>query len=350
VKTSSSRVVRLLSPPPCPHRSGPGIFRYYIRKPGNGKRGIPEASPGRGRLPLGRVWARIRKHGRNSLRKKTGIGLVVVLILAVAGFVLISGSSQGPAGKAPDGAPVNETTLRNVTDRTIAYKIYPLSRPESLRTREIAPNAIDRYRTDETLAVEFSTGEKDVIYSLEPGKPYSFRYDQGSAIDLFLGAHGRADAVDLAPYVPTPSVVVGRMLELARPTRTDVLYDIGCGDGRIVIAAARKYGAKGVGIDIDRKMVETSRRKARAAGVGPLVRFICMDATKADVSPATVVTLYLLPESNALLRPMLEKQLRAGTRVISHNYKIPGWESKQTHAVTIKDENGTDHNIYAYIR
>jgi protein-L-isoaspartate O-methyltransferase len=292
---------------------------------------------------------------RDGVRKKIGFGLVVVLVLAVAAFVVLSRPSPGPAGLGPatktiGTAPAGETTLRNVTDRTITYKIYPVRRPESLQTREIAPNAIDRYRTDETLAVEFSTGEKDAIYSLEPGKPYSFRYDQGPTIDLFLGAHGRADAVDLAPYVPTPSLVVDRMLELARLTRKDVLYDIGCGDGRIVIAAARKYGARGVGIDIDRKMVETSGRNARAAGVGPLVRFIGMDATKADVSPATVVTLYLLPESNALLRPLLEKQLRAGARVVSHNYMIAGWEKKQTRAVTIKDENGADHNIYVYVR
>jgi hypothetical protein len=289
------------------------------------------------------------------MRRKIEIGVIVVLVLAITGFVVLSKPARAPAGaaalaKAPESPPAKETTIRNVTDRTITYKIYPVRRPGDLQTKQIAPNAIDRYRTDETLAVEFSTGEKDVIYSLEPGKPYSFRYDQGSAIDLFLGTHGRADAVDLAPYVPTPSVVLDRMLELARVSRKDVLYDIGCGDGRIVIAAARKYGAAGVGIDIDKGMVETSNKNARIAGVERYVKFICMDATKADVSPATVVTLYLLPESNALLRPILEKQLRAGTRVVSHNYMIAGWEKKQTRSVTIKDENGTDHNIYVYVR
>jgi SAM-dependent methyltransferase len=291
------------------------------------------------------------------MRKKIEIGLVIALVAVIAGFVVFSRQAPSPAPTAPpplskavESAPASETTLRNVTDRTITYKVYPVRRPEDLQTKQIAPNAIDRFRTDETLAVEFNTGEKDVIYSLDPGKPYSFRYDQGTAIDLFLGAHGRADAVDLAPYVPTPSVVVDKMLGLARVTRQDTLYDIGCGDGRIVIAAARKYGAAGVGIDIDKSMVEASRANAKVAGVERFVKFICMDATKADVSAATVVTLYLLPESNALLRPILERQLRPGTRIVSHNYMIAGWEKKQTQTVSLKDENGTNHTIYAYVR
>jgi len=291
--------------------------------------------------------------------KKIGIGLIAVLVLAAAGFLIFS--TPGPASSGlravpqsgqnvPAQAPAKETTIRNVTDRTITYRIYPVSRPESLQTKTIAPNAIDRYKTKETLAVEFNTGEKDEVYSLDPGKPYSFRYDQGTLIDLFLGSHGRADAVDLAPYVPTPSVVVDRMLEMARVSGKDVLYDIGCGDGRIVITAAREFGTAGVGIDIDKTMVDLSVANARAAGVEGRVKFVCMDATKADVSPATVVTLYLLPESNALLRPLLEKQLRPGTRVVSHNYMIAGWEGKQTDEAVLKDESGTDHHIYLYVR
>jgi SAM-dependent methyltransferase len=289
------------------------------------------------------------------MKKKPEIGLAAVLVLVLAAFVALSKPCPAPGSPRTDrtawpSAPAKETTLRNVTDRTITYKIYPARRPESLRTRAIAPKAIDRYKTDETLVVEFNTGEKDVIYSLDPGTPYSFRYDHESTIELFLGSHGRADAVDLAPYVPTPSAVVGKMLEMAQVTGQDVLYDIGCGDGRIVITAARKYGAGGVGIDIDKAMVERSISNAKAAGVDRRVKFICMDATKADVSPATVVTLYLLPESNALLRPLLEKQLRPGTRVVSHNYMIPGWEKKQTRDATIKDEEGTEHTIYLYVR
>jgi precorrin-6B methylase 2 len=130
----------------------------------------------------------------------------------------------------------------------------------------------------------------------------------------------------LAPYVPTPEDVVERMLEFAQVTKTDVVYDLGCGDGRIPIAAARKYGARGVGIDIDPRRIEESKANARAAGVEQLVEFRLGDVLEADVSPATVVTLYLLGSSNARLRPILTKQLKPGARIVSHAFSMgPAW-------------------------
>ncbi len=260
-------------------------------------------------------------------------------------------AGPAPAAKeTPDARPLKETTVRNVTDHAITYRIYPAGKPEAIETREIGPGAVDRFPTAGSLEIEFSTGQKDVLYSLDPGSPYSFRYDEGTTVDLFLGSHGRTDAADLAPWVPTPQPVVDRMLELAEVTTKDVLYDIGCGDGRIVITAARRYGNRGVGIDIDPAMVELSEKNAAAAGIEGQVRFIAMDATKADISEATVVTLYLLPESNALMRPLLETQLRPKSRVVCHNYAIPGWEAKEVLNETVKDENGADHYIYLYIR
>jgi SAM-dependent methyltransferase len=245
---------------------------------------------------------------------------------------------------------LKETTVRNVTDHAITYRVYPAGKPEAAETRELGPGAIDRFRTAGSLEIEFNTGRKDALYSLDPGSPYSFRYDEGTSVDLFLGSHGRSDAVDLAPWVPTPQPVVDRMLELAEVTGKDVLYDIGCGDGRIVITAARRYGTRGVGIDIDPAMIKASERNAAAAGLERQVRFIATDATKADFSEATVVTLYLLPESNALMRPLLEAQLRPKSRVVCHNYAIPGWEAKEVRTETVKDEDGADHYIYLYIR
>lgn len=130
----------------------------------------------------------------------------------------------------------------------------------------------------------------------------------------------------LAPYVPTPMDIVERMLVLAGVTKADVVYDLGCGDGRIPIAAAVNYGARGVGVDIDPRRIEESKANAKAAGVEHLVEFRLEDALTVDVSPATVVTLYLLGSSNAKLRPQLTKQLRPGARIVSHAFSMgPTW-------------------------
>ena len=126
----------------------------------------------------------------------------------------------------------------------------------------------------------------------------------------------------LAPYLATPEDVVERMLALAGTDRNDIVYDLGSGDGRIPIAAAKKYGAHGVGLEIDPKLVDLARTNAKAAGVEALVQFRVENALKADVSPATVVTLYLLSSSNERLRPMLQQQLKPGARIVSHAFSM----------------------------
>lgn len=149
-----------------------------------------------------------------------------------------------------------------------------------------------------------------------------------------------------ADFIPTPMEVVDRMLELAQVTGDDLVYDLGSGDGRIVIRAAEKYGARGVGIDIDPKLIEGSREEARKRGVSHLVGFRLGDALKVDVSQATVVTLYLTPEFNAKLRPTFEQQLRVGARVVSHDHKMEGWTP-----ASIETMPGTwyhDHRIYLW--
>jgi len=283
-------------------------------------------------------------------RRRNGVFLLALLVLAATSCTR---RQPGPAPVAAPGAEslrLKETTVRNVTDHPIGYRIYPAGKPEAAETREIVPGAIDRFKTASALEIEFNTGRKDAVYSLDPGSPYSFRVDEESTIDLFLGSHGRADAADLAPWVPTPQPVVDRMLELAAVTAKDVLIDVGCGDGRIVITAARRFGTRGIGIDIDKAMIAESERNAKAAGIERQVKFIAMDATKADISEATVVSLYLLPESNALMRPILEAQLRPKSRVVCHNYIIPGWESKLVLTETVEDESGVSHTVYLYVR
>jgi len=127
------------------------------------------------------------------------------------------------------------------------------------------------------------------------------------------------------PFVRSTPEVIDRMLELARVKPGDVVYDIGSGDGAIIIRAAKKYGVKGVGIEIDQDLVLKARNNAFREKVEHLVEFRVQDAFTADVSPATVVTLYMLPDFNAKLRPMLDRQLKPGTRVVSHDYPIEGW-------------------------
>ena len=130
----------------------------------------------------------------------------------------------------------------------------------------------------------------------------------------------------LAPYSATPMDVVERMLKLAGTGPGDVVYDLGCGDGRIVIAAARTFGARGVGIDIDPALLTRARVNAQQAGVESRVSFREQDAMTVDVSEATVVTLYLLAASNVKLRPVLTRTLQPGARIVAHNYPIGDWE------------------------
>ena len=151
----------------------------------------------------------------------------------------------------------------------------------------------------------------------------------------------------LAPYVPSPHDVVDRMLTLARVTKEDVVYDLGSGDGRIPIAAAKTYGARGVGFDIDPRRIEESRANARAAGVEHLVQFHQQDVLTADLSGATVVTLYLLSSSNAQLRPLLTRQLRPGARIVSHAFSMgPGWPADAVDRFTTS--NGDEITLYLW--
>ena len=124
------------------------------------------------------------------------------------------------------------------------------------------------------------------------------------------------------PYVPTPMVVVEKMLDMAKVGRDDVVYDLGCGDGRIVITAASKRGARGIGIDLDPARIREAKANATNAGVQDRVRFVQGDLFEADFSKASVVTLYLLPRVNAKLRPQLWRQLEVGSRVVSHGFDM----------------------------
>jgi protein-L-isoaspartate O-methyltransferase len=149
----------------------------------------------------------------------------------------------------------------------------------------------------------------------------------------------------MAPFVPTPELVVQRMLELAELKPTDKLYDLGSGDGRILFTAAQSFMATAVGIEISEPLVLETRARAKALGLSGRVTVRQENLLDTDLSDATVVTVYLLSSANEQLRPKLEKELRVGTRVVSHDFRFEGWTPKTTAQV---DGGGRVHVVYLY--
>ncbi len=135
------------------------------------------------------------------------------------------------------------------------------------------------------------------------------------------------------PYVPTPVPVVDAMLDLAKVSKSDTVYDLGCGDGRIVVRAASRFGCRGVGVDLNPERVKEAKANAAKAGVSALTRFEVGDVFEFDFSAATVVTMYLLPSVNLKLRPRLLKELKPGTRLVSHDFNMGDWEPQTTREV-----------------
>lgn len=136
------------------------------------------------------------------------------------------------------------------------------------------------------------------------------------------------------PYVSTPEGVVDEMLQIAQVGAKDIVYDLGSGDGRIVIAAAKRFGARGVGVEINPDLVREATQNAGQAGVASLVRFVEGDFFLVNLREATVVTLYLLPEVNRLLLPKLLTELRPGTRIVSYKYDLGAWAPQKTVSVS----------------
>ena len=150
------------------------------------------------------------------------------------------------------------------------------------------------------------------------------------ALSLIAVTNARADFPEEIPFVPTPMDVVDKMLDLAEVKKGDVVYDLGSGDGRIVIRAAKKYGVRAVGIEMDRLLLDKARKDAKAAGVSHLVEFRAEDAMKVDLGKATVVTLYMLPWFNQAMKPSFKKYLKPGARIVAHDFGIEGWEPDKT--------------------
>lgn len=185
-----------------------------------------------------------------------------------------------------------------------------------------------------------------------PPVPFAFRLVALLAIAAYAAGPAAQTASQprrekLAPFVPTPQEVVDRMLEMAAIKPGDVVYDLGCGDGRLVVTAAKRFGVRGVGVDIDPDRIAESRANAKRERVEQLVEFRQQDVRDVNVSEATVVTLYLLTEANLELRPRLQAELKPGSRIVSHQFGMGDWVPARVE--TVVDSYGLSRQLYLWV-
>ena len=171
-------------------------------------------------------------------------------------------------------------------------------------------------------------------------------FDGDDSVGVAYAEEQDRDSTYIAPFVPTPQEVVDRMLELAQVSQGDLLYDLGSGDGRIVITAARRYGAQAVGFEIDPALVTDSKRNIKEAGVEALAEIRDQDVRTVDLTPASVVTMYLYPGANLRLRAAIMRQLKPGSRVVSHDFGMGDWRPDRVERMT--DSAGFVRTIYLW--
>jgi protein-L-isoaspartate O-methyltransferase len=158
---------------------------------------------------------------------------------------------------------------------------------------------------------------------------------------------GKSDIEKLAPYYPTPESVVEKMLQLGGLKAGEKMFDLGSGDGRIVIMAAQKFHADATGIEMDKDLYRQSMDKIQSLRLQKTARIINGDIFKQDYSPADLVTVYLLPGSNDKIRPILEKQVKKGARIVSHDFEFTGWKAEKVENID-DDGEGRSHTLYLY--
>ncbi len=205
---------------------------------------------------------------------------------------------------------------------------------------------------DQNYEISFAGQVKGKKLTGEVTTPRGTRQVTGQKRAFTRGKQGAGQATETLRepdviYVPTPQEVVDKMLELAEVKKSDLVYDLGCGDGRIVVTAAKKYGCKAVGYDIAPKRIKESRANVKENNVGDLVRIEQRDIFTLDLSKANVITLYLLPELNVKLIPQLEK-LKPGSRIVSHDFDMRGVKPDKVVEVTTSDQSWNEHTIYLW--
>jgi uncharacterized protein (TIGR03000 family) len=260
-----------------------------------------------------------------------------VLALLLVGSVPAAGIALAE-DKNVDRAPA---TLRILIHEKAKLQVDEMQTKSTGPERLFATPALDIAKTYAfTLKWSYPDGGSTVtrmaVIQFQPGKE--------KVIDLRPGSKEVLSSQII--YVPTDETIVDKMLEMAKVTKDDVVYDLGCGDGRIVVTAAKRYGAKGVGIDIDPARIKDSLANIKKNKVEKLVEIRQGDALLvADISKATVVMLYMLPEFQAKLAPILKRELKKGTRVVAHDYWLPGWEAVQEEGVP---GIFREHSLYLY--
>jgi uncharacterized protein (TIGR03000 family) len=287
-------------------------------------------------------------------------------------LAISSPSSSQDAAKAP--APAKEPAKTPTTGKE-PPKVpapdkesvkAPATDKEPANLRVLVP-AEARVMIDDAPTKQSGTDRQYVTPPLPRGKTYTYVLkaswlDGGREIIRMAVAKveaGKEARVDLREgskdgsssqiiYVPTAPSVVDKMLDMAKIGKEDVVYDLGCGDGRILVAAAKKYGVRGVGVDIDPVRVKEAKESAQKAGVSKLIEIRHGDALKVpDLSRATVVMLYMLPEFMEKLGPTLKKELKPGTRVVAHDYPVPNWKADVTFSMP-GVERPFPHTLYLW--
>lgn len=175
------------------------------------------------------------------------------------------------------------------------------------------------------------------------------RYIAAFALAACVMAQPAKDTEKLAPYYPTPESIVQKMLELGGIKKGEKMFDLGSGDGRIVVMAAQKFGADATGIEFDEDLFKRSMARIKSLGLEKSARIVHGDIMVQNYSSADLITVYLLPLSNDKVRPMLEKQIKKGTRIVAHDFEFSGWNPEKT--ITVEDDGeGRSHTLFLYLR
>ena len=302
----------------------------------------------------------VYSQGRSGVKKASKIRIYLFFVFGLflsASFQVEGGTSSAPNALSKPSRKnkisdqeLSRTILINRTAAAVLYGSKVSRSREDMSIRRLDPSEIDRFPGDSVVEVVFTSGAREITYRLNPGIEYSFGLNASGELDVFSGKNENSFQDGTVPYVTTPVDVVVDVLDAADVCAEDTVYDLGSGDGRVVIAAAEKYGARGVGIEIVPRLIEESTANAIEAGVAGRVEFRLQDFFTADFSDGTVVITYLMADINDRLRPQLERQLKPGSRIVAHNYPVLGWAYRLVEFRKIKDSEGEKHYLYIYRR